>query len=66
MHMLESSSNLSAVLPHFLLWEAHVLFNSFLHYELEVSFLGPLDGNEELVELVVDEPVEVPDDVWMV
>jgi hypothetical protein len=54
------------VLPHPLLREGDVLLNGLLDDELEVALLRPLDRDEELVELVVDEPVEVLDDVWVV
>ena len=66
MHVAEGACNLMDVLPDSLLREAHVLLDGLLDDELEVPFLGPLDRDEELVELVVDEPVEVLDDVRVV
>jgi hypothetical protein len=65
-HVLEGACYLATVLPDLLFREAHILLNSFLDNEFKISLLGPLDGNEELIELVVDEPVEVAHDIRMV
>lgn len=54
------------VAPYLLLWKVDILFLCPLHDELEIALFSPLDSNEELVELVVDEPVEVLDYVRMV
>jgi len=64
--VVEGTGDLVDVLPDLLLGEADVLLDGLLDNELEVALLGPLYGDEELVQLVVDEPVEVLDDVGVV
>ena len=54
------------IAPHLFLRKADFLFLCSLHYHLEVAFFGPLDGNEELVQLIVDEPAQIPHDVGMI
>lgn len=54
------------VAPHLLLRKADFILGCSLHYHLEVAFFGPLDGNEELVQLVVDEPAQISHDVRMI
>ena len=52
--------------PYLFLLKAHFVFLRPLHHELEVALLRPLDGNEQLVELVVDEPVQILYDVGVI
>jgi hypothetical protein len=48
------------------LFKLNFLFAGPLDQELEVALFGPLDCDEEFVQLCVDEPTEVLDDVWVV
>ena len=66
MHVLQCPSNLMNVPPYLLFLKAHFVFLRPLHHELEVALLRPLDGNEQLVELVVDEPVQILYDVGVI
>jgi hypothetical protein len=54
------------VFPDLFLGERNVLFNGLLDDEFQIALLCPLDSDKELIQLVVDEPVEVLDDVRMV
>lgn len=65
-HVLECACDLVNVSPHLLLWKADFILLSSLHNHLEVAFLGPLDGNEQLVQLVVDEPAQILHDVGVI
>lgn len=56
-HVLQGTGDLVDVLPNLSLGKSHLIFLRSLHDQLEVSFLGPLDGDEQFVELIVDEPV---------
>ena len=66
MHMAKCARYLMYVLPYLFLWKRYVLLNRLLDYQFQVSFLSPLHCYEELVQLVVDEPVEVLHYVHMV
>lgn len=48
------------------LLEVDFIFHCLLDDQLKVAFRSPLDGNEEFVELAVDEPAEILDDVWVI
>lgn len=58
-HVLECTRHLVNKSPNLLLGKADFVFHCSLEDELEVALLGPLDGNEKLVQLVVDEPAQV-------
>lgn len=64
--MLQRTGYLVDVFPDLPLLKVNVLLDPLLDEQLEVALLGPLDGNEKLIELVVDEPVQVLDNVWVV
>lgn len=66
MHVLQSTSDLVDVLPDLALLKVNVLLDRLLDQQLQVALLRPLHRNEQLVELVVDEPIQVLDDVWVV
>ena len=66
MHVLQSAGDLVDISPNLLLWKADFIFTGSLHYHLEVAFLGPLYGNEKLVQLVVDEPAQILHDIRMI
>lgn len=66
MHVLQGSSNLAYVLPNSLLREAYILLNVTLHHKLQISFFRPFDCNKELIQLVIDKPVQVLDDVGVI
>ena len=65
-HVLESTRNLTYVFYYSLLLETYILFHALLDYKFQVSFLCPLDGNKEFVEFVINEPIEILDDVWVI
>jgi hypothetical protein len=54
------------ILPDTLLWETHIFFNGFLDNQFQIPFLGPFHSDEELIQLIVDEPVEILDNVRVV
>ena len=58
-HMLQSTRDLVNVSPDLLFLEGYFILLRSLHNKLEVALLGPLDGNEELIQLVVNEPVQI-------
>ena len=66
MHVLQSAGYLVSVFDDFLLLEVYLILHCLLDDELQVSLLSPLYSNEELVQLAVDEPTEVFDDVWVI
>lgn len=65
-HVLKGRGNLEDVLDDALLWEVDFVLFSLLDDQFEVAFLGPLYRNEKLVQLAVDEPAEVLDDVFLI
>ena len=65
-HVLQSAGYLVSVFDDFLLLEVYLILHCLLDDELQVSLLSPLYSNEELVQLAVDEPTEVFDDVWVI
>ena len=66
MHVLQCARNLMNISPNLFLRKTNfVLLRSF-HNHLEVAFLGPLDGNEQLIQLVVDEPAQILHDVRVI
>ena len=66
MHVLQGARNLMHVLNDALLREVDFIFHSLLDDELQVSLFGPLHSNEKFVELAIDEPTEVLDDVLLI
>lgn len=66
MHVLQSTSYLMYVFPDLLLGERDILLDCLLDDQLQVSLLSPLDRDEELIQLVINEPIQVLDDVRMV
>jgi hypothetical protein len=66
MHMLQSICNLVNVNPNLFLWKVYFVFNCPLEDQLHITLFGPLDSNEEFIQLVVDEPVQVLHDVRVV
>jgi hypothetical protein len=66
MHVLQSTSYLMYVFPDLLLGERDIFLDGLLDDQLQVSFLSPLDRDEELIQLVINEPIQVLDDVRMV
>lgn len=62
-HVLKGASDLVDVLDDLALREEDLVSNCLLDDQLEVALLGPLDCNEELIELAVNEPADVLDDV---
>lgn len=54
------------IFPDLSLFEVNVFFDGFLDQKFEVALLSPLDRNKQLVEFVVNEPVQVLDDVLLV
>jgi hypothetical protein len=66
MHMLQGTCNLVNVVPNLLFWKLNLFFLRSFEDEFQVSLLSPLDRNEEFVQLVVDEPVQVLNDVGIV
>lgn len=65
-HVLESTRNLTYIFYYSLLLETYILFHCLLDYKFQVSLLCPLDGNKEFVELVINEPIEILNDVWVI
>ena len=65
-HVLKCARNLVNVSPDLLFWKAHFIFLSTFHYHLEIAFFGPLDGNEQLIQLVVYEPTQILHDVRVI
>ena len=65
-HMLKSTRNLVYVFYYSLLLETYVLFHGFLDDKFQVSLFCPFDSNKEFVEFVINEPIEILDDVWIV
>ena len=66
MHVLKRSSDLTNVFPNPFFWKTDILFYIALHDLLQVAFFRPFDSDKELIQLVVDEPVQVLHDVGMV
>ena len=66
MHVLKGRCDLEDVLNDTLLLKVDFVLFGFLDDELEISFLCPLYCNEKLVELAVDEPTEVLNDVFLI
>ena len=66
MHVPQRACNLMYVLPDPLLRKAHVLLYCLFDDQLQVPLLRPLHCDKQLVQLVVDEPVQVLDDVRVV
>ena len=66
MHVLQSTSYLMYVFPDLLLGKRDIFLDGLLDDQLQVSFLSPLDRDEELIQLVINEPIQVLDDVRMV
>jgi len=66
MHVLKRACNLTNVFPYPFLGKTDVLLNVALHDLLQVAFFRPFDSDKELIQLVVDEPVQVLHDVGMV
>lgn len=64
--MLQCACDLVNVLPYPFLREANVFLDSFLNNELQVSFFSPFDRNKELIQLVINKPVEVFDNIRVV
>lgn len=65
-HVLQSTSYLMYVFPDLFLGERDVFLDSFLDNQLQVSLFSPLDRDEEFIQLVINEPIQVLDDVRMV
>ena len=65
-HVLQSTSYLMYVFPDLFLGERDVFLDSFLDDQLQVSLLSPLDRDEEFIQLIINEPIQVLDDVRMV
>ena len=65
-HVLQRTRYLVYVFPDFLLGERDIFLNGLLDDQLQVSLLSPLDRDEELIQLVINEPIQVLDDVRMV
>ena len=66
MHVLQSTSYLMYVFPDLLLGERDIFLDGLLDDQLQVSLLSPLDRDKELIQLVINEPIQVLDDVRMV
>ena len=66
MHVLQGTRYLVYVFPDLLLGERDILLDGLLDDQLQVSLLSPLDRDEELIQLVINEPIQVLDDVRMV
>lgn len=66
MHVGQCGGALENEVPDLALFKLNFLFAGPLDEELEVALFGPLDCDEEFVQLCVDEPTEVLDDVWVV
>lgn len=66
MHMLQCPGNLMNILPYLLFRERDFIFLSSFHYEFEISFFGPLYGNEELIKLIVNKPIQIFNDVGVI
>lgn len=64
--MLQRSRYLTNVIPNAFFGKANVLLDGALHDLLEVPLFGPFYSDKEFVQLVVNEPVEVLDDVRMI
>ena len=65
-HVLQSTSYLMYVFPDLFLGERDVFLDSFLDDQLQVSLFSPLDRDEEFIQLIINEPIQVLDDVRMV
>jgi hypothetical protein len=65
-HVLQRTCDLMDVVPAFLLWEAHIILYGFFYHKLQVSFLCPFYCNEELIQLVIYEPIEILYDIGMI
>ena len=65
-HMLQCPCYLVNISPDLFFREADFILACTLHDHLEVAFLSPLDCNEQLVQLVVDEPAQVLHDVRVI
>ena len=65
-HVLESTRNLVYVFYYSLLLKTYILFHGLLDNKFQVSLFCPLDSNKEFVEFVINEPIEILDDVWVV
>ena len=66
MHVLQRTCDLTDVFYNSLLLETYIFFHCLLDYKFQVSLLSPLDSNKEFIELVIDEPIEILDDVYVI
>lgn len=64
--MFQRTSYLMYVLPYLLFGKADIFLYSLLDDKFKVSFLSPLDRYEELIQLIVDEPIQVFHDIRVV
>lgn len=66
MHVFEGTRDLMDVLDDALLLEVYFVLHGLLYHKLEITFLSPFYCNEKLIELAVDEPAEILNDVWVI
>ena len=65
-HVLQRTRYLMNVFPDFFLGERDIFLDGLFDDQLQVSLLSPLDCDEKLIQLVINEPIQVLDDVRMV
>lgn len=65
-HVGKGARALEDEVPDLALLKLDFLLTGALDQQLEVALLGPFDCDEEFIQLGVDEPTEVLDDVWVV
>jgi len=66
MHVRQCPSDLGNEFPNLALREGDVFLDSFFYQQLQIAFLCPFDGYKKFIELVINEPIEVLDDVGVV
>jgi len=64
--MLEGICNLEDIFPNLFFGELDLFFLRPFEDQLEISLFRPLDGDKELVQLIVDKPIQVPYDVGVI
>ena len=65
-HVLKSTSYLADVIDNFFLLKIYVFFHSFFYHKFEVTFFCPFYSDEQFIELVINEPIQVLNDVWVI
>lgn len=65
-HVLQGKCHLVDVFDDTFLLKVDFVFHGLLNDKFQIAFFCPLDGNEELVQLAIDKPAQILDDVYLI